>query len=51
MSSHSVPNSSRFEAWRLFVVFAVIFVVLTVLLGRLISLQVFGSQEWIDSGG
>ena len=49
MSSPIHPNSSHFDAWRLFVVFAVIFLVLIGLLGRLISLQIFGSQEWIDA--
>ncbi len=48
MSSPSLPHSERFESWRLFVVFAVILLVLAVLLVRLLSLQVFGSQEWID---
>ena len=48
MSSSSPPRSSRFESWRLFVVFAVILLVLVILLGRLLSLQVLGSQQWID---
>jgi penicillin-binding protein 2 len=48
MSSPALPRSSRFEIWRLFVVYALIFFVLAGLLGRLLSLQVFGSQEWID---
>lgn len=48
MSSSILPRSSRFEAWRLFVVFAMILLVLVILLARLLSLQVFGSQEWID---
>ena len=46
MSSSSLPRSSRFETWRLFVIYAVILLVLTGLLGRLLSLQVFGSQDW-----
>ena len=44
-------NSStpvRFETWRLFAVFVVILLVTAILLARLISLQVIGSQEWID---
>ncbi|HEX2698508.1 MAG TPA: penicillin-binding transpeptidase domain-containing protein, partial [Anaerolineales bacterium] len=46
MSSSSLPRSSRFETWRLFVIYALILFVLTGLLGRLLSLQVFGSQNW-----
>jgi len=49
MTAPNLPNSTRFDAWRLFVLFAVILVILTILLGRLISLQVFGSQNWIDA--
>ena len=48
MSSSVLPRSSRFEAWRLFVVFGVVVFVLAGLLFRLLSLQVFGSQEWTD---
>lgn len=46
MSSSSLPRSSRFETWRLFVVYAIILLVLAALLGRLLSLQVLGSQNW-----
>ncbi|MCL4528261.1 MAG: penicillin-binding transpeptidase domain-containing protein [Chloroflexi bacterium] len=49
MTSPAVPRSSRFETWRLFVVYGVIFIVLVVLLGKLLSLQVLGSQNWIDA--
>ena len=38
----------RFETWRLFALSAVILLVLAVLLARLLSLQVVGSQEWTD---
>jgi penicillin-binding protein 2 len=38
----------KFEMWRLFAVFVAIVLVLAVLLARLLSLQVTGSQEWID---
>ncbi len=48
VSSPALPRSSRFETWRLFVVYAAILLVLAGLLGRLLSLQVIGSQEWID---
>lgn len=46
MSSTSVPRSSKFEAWRLIVVYAVVFLVLTILLGRLVVLQVVGGADW-----
>lgn len=48
-SSTGSASPVRFEAWRLFVVFAVIIGVVAVLLARLLSLQVFGSQQWIDA--
>jgi len=48
MNSVQQPRSARFETWRLFVVYAAILLVLTVLLGRLLSLQVLGSREWVD---
>ena len=48
MSLPSAPRSSRFETWRLFVIYGVILLVLTALLGRLISMQVFNSQTYID---
>ncbi|HEY6074846.1 MAG TPA: hypothetical protein VIV15_16055, partial [Anaerolineales bacterium] len=48
MSSASVPRSTKFEAWRLFVVYGVVFVVLSVLVGRLVILQVVGGQGWHD---
>jgi penicillin-binding protein 2 len=41
-----VQPSSRLEAWRLSVFLGLILVVLVVLLGRLLSLQVLGSQQW-----
>lgn len=48
MSSSSNTGAVRFEAWRLFVVFAAILLVLVVLLIRLASLQILGSQAWND---
>ncbi len=39
----------HFEAWRLFVIFGLIVAVMGLLLFRLLSLQVFGSQQWIDA--
>ena len=50
MSSTSGSSAPvRFESWRLFVVFAIIIGVMAALLFRLLSLQVFGSQQWIDA--
>ena len=46
MSSTAVPRSSRFEAWRLFVVYGIVFLVLSALLGRLITLQVLEGTGW-----
>ena len=48
MSSPSAPRTSRFETWRLFAIYGVILLVLAALLGRLISMQVFNSQTYID---
>ncbi len=49
MSAKGSPTQPvQFEAWRLFAVFAIFLGVLVLLLGRLLSLQVFGSQEWTD---
>ncbi len=48
MTSPAVPRSARFEAWRLFVIYGLILLVLVVLLGKLLSLQVVGSQNWVD---
>jgi len=48
MSLPSAPGSSRFETWRLFVIYGVVLLVLTALLGRLISMQVFNSQTYIN---
>ena len=48
MISSRQPQPSRFETWRLMVVYAVILMVLAGLLVRLISLQVLGSREWSD---
>ena len=48
MSTSSSTRSLHFETWRLFAVFVVILLVLVTLLARLLSLQVFGSQEWVD---
>jgi penicillin-binding protein 2 len=46
MSSPSVPRTSRFEAWRLIVVYFVVFVILAALMGRLVMLQVVGGSDW-----
>jgi penicillin-binding protein 2 len=50
--SSNAPSSPtqpvQFDAWRLFVIFGLFVVVLVALLGRLLSLQVLGSQEWTD---
>lgn len=48
MTSSAAPRSARFEAWRMMAVYAVILVVLAGLLGRLLTLEVFGSQEYVD---
>ena len=48
MTTPSSTSNMRFESWRLFAVFGVILLVLVVLLGRLLSLQVVGSQQWVD---
>ncbi len=48
MSSSSYPNNSRFEGWRLFVVYGIVFVALTALLGRLLVLQAFSGTDWTD---
>ncbi len=49
MSASSGPTiPARFEMWRLFAVFVVILLVTAVLMARLLSLQVTGSQQWID---
>jgi len=50
MSSTAVPRSSRFEAWRLFAVYGVVFLVLSILLGRLIILQVLEGTGWKAQG-
>jgi penicillin-binding protein 2 len=43
-----MPRSSHFETWRLIVVYAFVFVVLSALLGRLVILQVLGGTDWQD---
>ena len=48
MSSASIPRTSRFETWRLIVVYGIVFVVLAALLGRLVVLQVVGGTDWHD---
>ena len=48
MSSSASPGTVKFETWRLMVVFTGILVVLVLLIARLLSLQVFGSQQWTD---
>lgn len=49
MSSGSVPRPARFDPWRLNVVYAVIFLGLTGLLFRLITLQVIRGQDYAIS--
>ena len=44
----SHPRSAHFEGWRLSVVYGVVFLALVVLIGRMLTLQVFGRQEWLD---
>ena len=46
MSSTSTPRPSRIETWRLMVVYALVFLVLSALLGRLVILQVVGGAGW-----
>ena len=46
MSSSAIPRASRFEARRLFVVYGLVFLALSVLLGRLIILQVAEGTGW-----
>ncbi|MBL8079128.1 MAG: hypothetical protein JNM55_14280 [Anaerolineales bacterium] len=46
MSSGSVSRPARFEAWRLNAVYAVIFLGLTGLLFRLLTLQVLQGENW-----
>ncbi len=48
MSSTLPPRLERLDQRRLLVVFAIILIVLAVLIGRLLSLQVYGSQQWTD---
>jgi hypothetical protein len=48
MSSASTPHPSRLETWRLTVVYGLVFVALSALLGRLVMLQVVGGVEWQD---
>src|SRR5688572_23889967 len=49
MSSGSIPRPARFDTWRLNVVYAVIFLGLTGLLFRLITLQVIRGQDYAIS--
>lgn len=46
MSSGSVSRPARFETWRLNAVYAVIFLGLTGLLFRLLTLQVLQGENW-----
>ena len=46
MSSPSTPRSSNFDIRRLLVVYAVGLVILTFMLGRLLSLQILGGKDW-----
>jgi penicillin-binding protein 2 len=49
MSSNSLPKQARFETWRLITVYAVLVLVFTGLLIRLINLQVFEGVAWSES--
>lgn len=49
MSSGSIPRPARFDAWRLNLVYAVIFLGLAGLLFRLITLQVIRGQDYAIS--
>ncbi len=46
MSSGSASRPVRFEAWRLSVIYIVVFLALSGLLFRLVNLQVFESSSW-----
>ncbi len=48
MSSSTYPRSSHFETWRLFVIYGLLFVVLALLLGRMITLQVVNGDTWTE---
>jgi len=48
MSSPSLPRSSRIETSRLIVFYVVVISAFVGLLFRLLSLQVFGTSEWVD---
>jgi penicillin-binding protein 2 len=48
MSSTSSTRPVHFETWRLVAVYVIVFVGLVLLLGRLFTLQVFGSSTWDD---
>ena len=49
MSSGSASHPVRFERWRLFVLYAVIFLAFSALFFRLISLQVMQGSQWTVS--
>jgi hypothetical protein len=49
MSSNTpYSRASRIETWRLFVVYGIVFLALSALLARMVTLQVVGKQAWLD---
>lgn len=48
MSSSSIPRSSQFEPWRLFVVYGIVFAIMAALLWRLIVLQVITGGDYVS---
>jgi penicillin-binding protein 2 len=48
MTSPVAPRTSHFDTWRLFVIYGVILVVLVIVLVKLLTLQILGSQNWMD---
>jgi len=47
VSSNSLPRSTHFETWRLFVVYAVVLLVFFTLFARLLTLQIFEGTDWV----
>lgn len=48
MSTSQIPRSAHFETWRFGLVYGVIFLTLSVLIARLVVLQVFNRSTWLD---
>jgi len=48
MSTTQIPRSTHFETWRFLLVYVVIFLALTVLISRLVLLQVLTRTDWRD---